>query len=67
MNHEFARLLAEAFSSLSQIGFFAAFGIFLGLFIGSVFGSLRLRSSLKPSSSSEPSKPTDYPTGGEGF
>lgn len=67
MNHEFARLVAEAFSSLAQIGFFTAGCIVLGLVIGSLFSSLRRRSLPKPASRSEPSKPSDYPTGGEGF
>lgn len=67
MNHEFARLVAEAFSSLVLIGFVVAGGLALGLVIGFAFSSLRRPSSPRPPSRSEPSKPSDYPAGGEGF
>lgn len=67
MNHEFASLVAQAFSSLSQIGFVVAGGLALGLVIGFAFNSLRRPSSPKPASRSEPSKSSDYPFGGEGF
>lgn len=55
--------------ALFQLSMGIAVGIALGaLFTGALRFFLRLPASpSKPASRSEPSKPSDYPTGGEGF
>lgn len=67
MHHDFALLLSEAFRLIALISLFAAASFVCGLFIAFSFRSLLSAPSPKPVDRSEPVKPSDYPTGGEGF